>query len=199
MEDLTMRGFKAASINLPEKITDILKNFSSSYTLSSCIVLRSKLLLMVSEGESSTRIAQVLGISRNTVNLWRKRFCESAALLSQMENACERSDDGGQLPKFLEAFLSDKPRPGKPARFTPEEIMLINELACKDPKDFGWELSHWNLTSLAVEAVRQGIVPSISPGSIQRFLKFGGIEPWKNRYWLNSPEKHDDPETFKKN
>lgn len=194
-----MRGFKAASIDLPEKITDILKNFSSSYTLSSCIVLRSKLLLMVSEGESSTKIAQVLGISRNTVSLWRKRFCESAVLLSQMENACKESDDEDELPKFLEAFLSDKPRPGKPARFTPEEIMLINELACKDPKDFGWELSHWNLTSLTVEAVRQGIVPSISPGSIQRFLKFGGIEPWKNRYWLNSPEKHDDPETFKKN
>ncbi len=39
---------------------------------------------------------------------------------------------------------------------------------------------------------------SISVASVQRFLKFAGIEPWKNRYWLNSPEKHEDPEAFKK-
>lgn len=76
--------------------------------------------------------------------------------------------------------------------------MLINELACKNPKDFGYELSCWNLASLAKEAVRQGIVGSISVASVQRFLKFAGIAPWKNRYWLNSPEKHDNPESFKK-
>ena len=32
----------------------------------------------------------------------------------------------------------------------------------------------------------------------QSILKFAGIAPWKNRYWLNSPEKHDDPESLKK-
>lgn len=39
---------------------------------------------------------------------------------------------------------------------------------------------------------------TISVASVQRFLKFAGIKPWKNRYWLNSPEKHDDPEALKK-
>lgn len=61
-----------------------------------------------------------------------------------------------------------------------------------------WLRSHWNLTSLAQEAVHQGVVPSIFPRNVCRFLKFGNIEPRKNRYWLNSPEKHDEPETFKK-
>lgn len=194
-----MRGFKAPSIDLTEKMKGILKKFSTSYTLPSCIVLRSRLLLMASEGESSTRIAQALGISRNTVNTWRKRFHENAGILMQMEEASRIPGKEEELHQFLKTFLSDRPRPGKPPVFTPEEIILINELACKNPKDFGCELSHWNLTALAQEAVRQGIVPSISPCSVYRFLKFGGIEPWKNRYWLNSPEKHDEPETFKKN
>lgn len=194
-----MRGFKAPAIDLSEKIIEILKNFAASYTLPSYIVLRSRLLLMAAEGESSTRIAQILGVSRNTVNTWRKYFHENTGFLLQMEAACRSSDDMENLPGLLRSFLSDKPRPGKPSVFTPEEIMLINELACKNPKDFGYELSHWNLTSLAQEAVRQKIVTSISPASVHRFLKFGGIEPWKNRYWLNSPEKHDDPEAFKKN
>lgn len=83
--------------------------------------------------------------------------------------------------------------------FTPQQIMLINELACKNPKDFGYELSHWNLSSLAAEAVKQGIAESISPGSVQRFLKLAGLEPWKSRYWLNSPEKHENPDSLKKN
>ena len=51
-----------------------------------------------------------------------------------------------------------------------------------------------HLSSIAQEAVRQGIVQSISPCSVQRFLKFAGVAPWKNRYWLNSPEKHENKE-----
>ncbi len=50
-------------------------------------------------------------------------------------------------------------------------------LHVKNPKDFGYELSCWNLASLAKEAVRQGIVESISVASIHRFLKFAGIAP----------------------
>ena len=194
-----MRGFQAPSIDLTEKMKEILKKFSTSYTLPSCIVLRSRILLMASEGENNTRIAQILGVSRNTVNTWRKRFHENIDLIRQTEDTSCNPGKEETLRQFLETFLSDSPRPGKPPVFTPEQIMLINELACKNPKDFGYELSHWSLTALAQEAVHQGIVASISPSCVHRFLKFGGIEPWKNRYWLNSPEKHEDPETFKKN
>ena len=193
-----MRGFKAPAIELSKKIIEILKNFAASYPLPSCIVLRSRLLLMATEGESSTKTAQILGFSRNIVNTWRKYFHENTGLLLQTEEACRSSDNMEDLPRLVKSFLSDKPRLGKPPVFTPEETMFINEPACRDPKDFGHGLSHWNLTSLAQEAVRQKIVTSISPASVHRFLKFGGIEPWKNRYWLNSPEKHDDLETFKK-
>lgn len=127
-----MRGFKAPSIDLTEKMKGILKKFS-------------------------TRIAQVLGISRNTVNTWRKRFHENAGILMQMEEASRIPGKEEDLHQFLKTFLSDRPRPGKPPVFTPEEIILINELACKNPKDFGCELSHWNLTALAREAVRRGL------------------------------------------
>lgn len=41
-----MRGFKAPSIDLTEKMAEILKKFSASYTLPSCIVLRSRLLML---------------------------------------------------------------------------------------------------------------------------------------------------------
>ena len=41
-----MRGFQAASFTLSDKTETILKNFSISYSMPSCIVLRSKIILM---------------------------------------------------------------------------------------------------------------------------------------------------------
>lgn len=193
-----MRGFRAASFTLSDKTETILKNFSASFTLPSCIVLRSKIILMAAEKKTNTQIAEAVGATYSTVSIWRNRFYNSIDLIAKTEEY-DGPDSEKKLSDVIKAVLSDKQRPGKEPVFTPEQIMLINELACKDPKDFGHELSCWNLASLAQEAVRQGIVESISVASVQRFLKFAGIAPWKNRYWLNSPEKHDDPETFKKN
>lgn len=193
-----MRGFQAASFTLSDKTKTILKNFSTSYSLPSCIVLRSKIILMAAEEKTNNQIAEAVGTTYSTVSIWRNRFYNSIDLIAQTEEF-DGPDSEKKLSDVIKSVLSDKQRPGKEPVFTPEQIMLINELACKNPKDFGYELSCWNLTSLAQEAARQGIVESISVASVQRFLKFAGIAPWKNRYWLNSPEKHDDPEAFKKN
>jgi putative transposase len=55
------------------------------------------------------------------------------------------------------ARLADAARPGAPARFTPEQSNL--------------PLSHWSQSELAREAVRRGIVDSISHGSVGRLFK----------------------------
>lgn len=192
-----MRGYKAATFQLSDKIKEILQKFSASYSMPSSLVLRSKIVLMASEGMGNQQIIDATGAAYTTVSTWRNRFLNSMEFISQSEEY-----DGPDSPQKLEcaikSVLSDKKRPGREAVFTAQQIMLINELACKNPKDFGYELSHWNLSSIAAEAVKQGIVESISPGSVQRFLKFAGIAPWKSRYWLNSPEKHEDPGSFKK-
>lgn len=193
-----MRGYKAASFTLSDRTEKILKNLSSSYCQPSFVVLRSKIVLMAAEEKTNSQIADALGTAYATVSTWRNRFYNSVDFIAQTEEYDEPDCDK-KLTEAILSVLSDRPRPGKPPVFTADQIMLINELACKNPKDFGYELSQWNLSSLAQETVRQGIAPSISPCSVQRFLKYAGIAPWKNRYWLNSPEKHEDPETFKKN
>lgn len=193
-----MRGFKAASFTLSDKTETILKKFSASYSLPSCIVLRSKIILMAAEEKTNSQIAEAVGSTYSTVSIWRNRFYNSADLVARTEEY-DGPDSEKKLADVIKSVLSDKKRPGKTPVFTPDQIMLINELACKNPKDFGYELACWNLSSIAKEAVRQGIVESVSVASVQRFLKFAGVEPWKNRYWLNSPEKHEEPEAFKKN
>lgn len=193
-----MRGFKAASFTLSDRTEKILRNLSASYSQPASIVLRSKIVLMAAEEKTNSQIADALGAAYATVSTWRNRFYNSIDFIAQSEEY-DGPDSDKILSKAILSVLSDRQRPGKPPVFTAEQVMLINELACKNPKDFGHELNHWNLSALAQEAARQGIVQSISPYSVQRFLKFAGIEPWKNRYWLNSPEKHENPEAFKKN
>ena len=67
--------------------------------------------------------------------------------------------------------LSDAPRSGAPATFTPEQICQIMAMACEDPERLDVPISHWSQSELARQAVRRGIVESISHGSVGRFLK----------------------------
>jgi len=70
--------------------------------------------------------------------------------------------------------LSDAPRCGAPATFTPEVICKIVALSCEDPEALDVPISHWSQSELARQAVRRGIVESISHGSVGRFLKRSG-------------------------
>lgn len=98
-------------------------------------------------------------------------------LITHIEESLDPDGCDRELERSIKSVLSDRPRPGKEPVFIPEQILIINELACKNPKDFGWELSHWNLPALTAEVARQGIVESISPASVWRFLNLAGIAP----------------------
>ena len=76
------------------------------------------------------------------------------------------------MPRLgVAARLSDAPRPGAPAKFTPEVICQIMALACADPETLDVPISHWSQSELARQSVARGIVDSISHGSVGRFLK----------------------------
>jgi hypothetical protein len=84
------------------------------------------------------------------------------------------SGEPGALAHFIEhEVLADKPRSGAPPTFTPEMITQIIALALQDPEEVGRPITHWTPAELADEAVRQGIVASISPRTVGRFLKRG--------------------------
>ncbi|MEA3641820.1 MAG: helix-turn-helix domain-containing protein, partial [Lamprobacter sp.] len=110
-----------------------------------------------------------LGMGRATVQRWRRRWSRAAAT----ESALER--------------LVDAPRPGTPPTFTPEQICSILALACEPLKRGERERSHWTHPDLAAEAVARGIVASISPDSIGRFLREADLKPHRTRGWINTP------------
>ena len=82
------------------------------------------------------------------------------------------------LPEFgdIAARLADEPRSGRPATITAEQICTIIAIACEAPRDSGYEMTHWTQQCVADEAMRRGVVDSISQRSVGRFFKRSNIK-----------------------
>lgn len=74
----------------------VLKQMAQKYTSPYFMVLRAKVILLASEGLENKEIALRVDIPRQIVSKWRKRFFEQRL-----------------------AGLQDRPRRGRPCRFSP--------------------------------------------------------------------------------
>jgi transposase len=63
------------------------------------------------------------------------------------------------------------------------------KIACERPDGLGRSLSHWDCASLAAQLVKEGVVESISPQSVQRILNDKHIKPWRHHLWLTPDAK----------
>ena len=120
---------------------------------------RARIMLLAASGLGVEETADELGIWRKTASTWRRRWTEAEATAG------------------VAARLSDTPRSGAPARFTPEVICKIVALSHEDPEALDVPISHWSQSELARQAVRRGIVESISHGSVGRTLH-GYLQRW---------------------
>lgn len=122
------------------------------------LCLRARMILLAADGLSIQETADRLDVWRKTVSEWRKRWLSQAV-------------DG-----VVSERLSDKPRSGAPATFTPEHICAIIALACERPSDSARPVTHWSQQAVADEAVKRGVVPAISQRSVGRFFKRVGLK-----------------------
>lgn len=151
---------------LSDAIKTILISFSKSRSLPASLVKRSRVILLASQGESNQSIAAQVDLHYNHVATWRNRFLLALPSLREIETGTPQ-----KLEEEIRRLLSDRKRSGAPATFTPEQIMAMINLACKNPCDFGYETSQWSLSLLTAEIKNQGIADQISEKSVSRFLK----------------------------
>ena len=123
------------------------------------IATRARIVLAAAAGQTNVQIVQQVGLSRESVRLWRDRWAALQAIpLSEVSVA---------------ARLTDAPRPGAPARITAEQVCQIVALACAAPATAGRPISQWSSREIADAITARGIVATISPRHAARLLKRG--------------------------
>ena len=118
------------------------------------VSFRAQIMMQLADGHNTREVAKTLHTSRLTVRRWRRHWLE-------------------RLECSVLERLQDAPRCGTPATFGPEQWCQIMAIACEPPENTGRPISHWTPRELADEAIKRGIVETISERHVGRFLKSG--------------------------
>lgn len=193
MDQMARRAVKV-TVSFAQR--QVLERIVRSKTEPAALVERARIVLMSAEDMTNQRQANQLGVDRQRVRRWRRRWQEGQEALNECELAAASDSD---LDGRIREILADAPRSGTPPTFEAEQIAALIGLACEDPEDSGLPVSHWTPGQLAEEAIRRGIFERISGRHVDRLLAEADLRPHKTQYWLNSTGKIDDPEGHQKN
>ena len=69
--------------------------------------------------------------------------------------------------------------------FPPEVRLHLVRRACELPEQAGRSLSQWDCAELARQLVRDEVVASISPQTVQRMVAADRLKPWRHHVWLH--------------
>jgi putative transposase len=139
-------------IKLEDHEVNFLMDFVRTGHKSAREITRARVLLLSNQQKMGTEIAKILGISRNTVLLIKKRYVEEG------------------LPRTL----FDKPRPGQPIKYTEKHTAEIIAQACTTPPD---GRNKWSLSLLTEELRKKEGFETISKESIRLILKKAKLSP----------------------
>jgi transposase len=120
-----MPSFPVVSIELSDAEREQLESWSRRQRTANSLAQRSRIVLLVADGLRTGEVADRLGVHRNTVAKWRRRF------------EAERLDG-----------LVDEPRPGRPRTVTDAHVdAVITTTLESEPRD----ATHWSTRSMAAE------------------------------------------------
>lgn len=152
---------RARQINLTASERRRLKKLACSHTAPCQMVIRVRIVLDAARGYSNAKIARLRGVTADTVRTWRGRYADEGL-----------------------AGLTDRRRPGRPARFTAVQVAEVKALACQLPAETGVPLSRWSCPDLAAEVTGRGIVEAMPASTVRRILAGDAIKPWQHQSWL---------------
>lgn len=181
-----MNYSKKPPLVLKDRERTVLQQMAASRTLAHHLVTRATIIVRLAAGLAKEAIAQEVRLTRKMIYVWYDRWLAAQDTLS----GAEEEDDTAFRQMIIEV-LTDRPRSGAPPTFTAEQVCDIMAFACQKPEDLGLPFTAWTPSELARTAVTRGIVSSISPASVGRFLHQADLQPHKDRYWLQTTE--DDP------
>jgi transposase len=136
-------------VHLTDEEHTALTQFVSRGQKSAREITRARTLLLAHEGKTDAEITALLGISRPTICLTRRRHAENAAVAI--------------LPR-----LKDAPRDGRPIKVDSRVETNISMIACSEPPKGA---ARWTLHMIADRLVKLEIIDTISHERVRRALK----------------------------
>ena len=134
---------------------------------------RAKVVLLAAEGLSAPVIGEAVGLSRNQVGVWRRRYGEEGL--------------GG---------LADRPRSGRPRVYGPAERLALVKTVTTRPPEAG-QLARRRLKArMSMPEVgrimREDLAIAISDSQVWRICNSMGLKPWQVRSWMTSHDPDFD-------
>lgn len=136
---------KNQHIELRETERQYLTELMSKGELPAKLYKRATALLELDRGQSYTRAAEIVGVTKQTVSTWAKNYREIGL-----------------------RCLNDKPRSGRPIEIDGVARAKITALACSEPPE-GY--SQWSLRLLADKAVELEYCEHLSHNTVKEILK----------------------------
>jgi putative transposase len=167
-----MSQLKSNPISLSKYQCEDLERIVRKHTSPQILVTRAKIILLADQGRGVRETSRSLGISRDQVLRWRRRWLEADCLAD------------------VSLVLAEAARSGAPATYTPQIICAVVAIACERSEVCSRPVTHWTQQEIADETIKRGIVGNISQRSVGRFLNEANLQPHRVRGWL--PPKQED-------
>jgi putative transposase len=152
-----MRGPKPDPLSLTEVERNEVERLVRRHSTGQQMALRGRIILEADAGKNNSQIARELGLSVETVRLWRKRWLALQSIaLADLE---------------VEDRLRDIPRPGRRSQISAEQTCQLIAMGCSQPKER--PISQWTGREIADEVMARGIIKQISPRHAARLGNMG--------------------------
>ena len=139
-----------------------IRRVSQSRTTAARTVERAQIIQLASEGLLVPAIAQQLGIGKEVVRQWLKRFNAEGL-----------------------AGLQDRPRSGRPATYTPEQVGEMIAAALTHPQDLGQAFGCWTFQRLA-RFLNEAKGIGIKPSRLHEILHAEGLRWRQQESWFGA-------------
>ena len=133
-------------IELPKKEREFLCQFVKKGTKKARAIARANVLLLSDEGYSNKHISEVTKVHRQSIWRIKKRYMEEG----------------------LNSALEEKPRSGKPKKYTDKEEAEIIAMACTDPPK---GRKRWTIRLLTEKMKKRKDLRTINRESVRLILK----------------------------
>lgn len=167
-------GRRATTVEVTERQHGILEGFSRGGKTPQRLAVRARIVLQCAEGKGNQDPAMALRVHKQRVGRWRVRWARATKQLKRAEREGASDRD---LTALIARTLSDEPRSGTSPKFSPEQLTAIIAIACERPQEAGLPISHWTPGDVAREAIKRGLVKTISARHVDRFLKISRTPP----------------------